>query len=353
MGRELGRISGPLLSENLLRNGNNLTFDTNLLLINVNNKRLGINTLGPSRDLTIANGVDTTNLIVDNLTEIANYVITTNQIQNPLTTITITPAQSNPVIAATGVATSLLKFSGNTISNSTSGSNIEFTPTGTGVSEINSSATVNGDLHATGTITWDGDITFGNDSSDTITFASEVNSDILPSLTNTWDWGSSALRWSNIWTNTFTAGTSAIVSPLNVSTINVGNFVINANNISNANNDISFGVSASTNVKINGVGYISDSTFTGYTSTLNSAFTLANTGNGYVKFNMSTGVVIPVGTTHNYPFAPAIGTLRYSEEFGYGEIYSGTAWTPVGGTSAVLSEAEVNDAMYAWDLILG
>ena len=353
MGRELGRISGPLLGDNLLRNGTDLVFDTNLLYLNVNTKQIGINTLGPSRDLTVSNTIDSVNFLVDAESDIANFVITTNQIQNPLTTITISPNQSNPVITATSVGTSLLNFGGNTIKNATNGSNIEFTPSGTGITEFNGSANVYGNLHATGDITWDGNITLGNAPTDRITFFAEVASDIFPNTTNAWDLGSNLLNWASVWTNTFTSNASSIVSPLNITTANVGNFAITGNTISNINADITFGSSGSGNVKFNNIPYIHNDTFTPYTSVLNSAFTFNNTGNGHVKFNGSTGIVIPYGTTQNYPVAPAIGAIRYSTELGHGEVYSGSAWTPVGGTSAVLTTAEVNDAMFAWDLILG
>ena len=41
----VGRISGPLLKENLLRNGIDLAFETNLLYLDVNNQKIGINNL--------------------------------------------------------------------------------------------------------------------------------------------------------------------------------------------------------------------------------------------------------------------------------------------------------------------
>ena len=353
MGRELGRISGPLLSENLLRNGTNLVFDTNLLLLNVSSKRLGINTLGPSRDLTVANGIDSVNLLVDTQSELANFVLTTNQIQNPLTTITITPNQSSPVITSPNVGTSLLNFGGNTISNSTADSNINITPSGTGIVNVTGAVVVGGGLHATGNITWDGNITFGNADTDTVTFESVVNSNIIPNVTNLRDFGSTDARWSNVRATNVYATVSGIVSPLNLTTANIGNFVISGNNIRNSNNDTVFSTSGTGNERINGFEYITDNTFTAYTSTLDSVFTIANTDNGYVKFESSTAMVIPVGTTQNYPMAPIIGAVRYNPELEYGEVFSGTVWSPVGGTSAVLTERQVNDAMWAWDLTLG
>ena len=49
----IGRISGPLLKANLLREGVNLAFETNLLYLDVNNSRVGINNANPQYDLDV------------------------------------------------------------------------------------------------------------------------------------------------------------------------------------------------------------------------------------------------------------------------------------------------------------
>ena len=41
----VGRISGPLLKSNLLRNGVDLAFETDLLYLDVSNSRVGIKTV--------------------------------------------------------------------------------------------------------------------------------------------------------------------------------------------------------------------------------------------------------------------------------------------------------------------
>ena len=43
--RALGRISGPLLADNLLRNGVDLAFETQLLYFDVKNKRIGVKSI--------------------------------------------------------------------------------------------------------------------------------------------------------------------------------------------------------------------------------------------------------------------------------------------------------------------
>ena len=58
----VGRISGQLLKSNLLRNGVNLAFETDLLYIDVNNSRIGVNTASPQYPLDINGTARTTNL---------------------------------------------------------------------------------------------------------------------------------------------------------------------------------------------------------------------------------------------------------------------------------------------------
>ena len=52
----IGRISGPLLKANLLRNGQNLAFETDLLYLDVVNRRIGVKTNSPQYALDV-NGV--------------------------------------------------------------------------------------------------------------------------------------------------------------------------------------------------------------------------------------------------------------------------------------------------------
>ena len=89
MGRELGRISGPLLADNLKRNGANLAFDNKVLFLDVNNKFIGVNTDAPTNDLTVNSALITSDLILDTATNISNIEFTTNTIQNVVSSITI------------------------------------------------------------------------------------------------------------------------------------------------------------------------------------------------------------------------------------------------------------------------
>ena len=191
MGRELGRISGPLLADNLRRNGSNLAFDTKVLYLDVVNGRVGFNSNAPVTDLYTPTAIDTVNLIVDTSANIANFTIGTNNIQNAVSTITISPNQLvNPVIVVPSISATNLNFFNNTLQNTISNDNINVTASGTGTIKLNNNTTVTGNLHATGAITWDGNITLGDANTDSITLNAEVNSSVVPNVTNTYNLGS-------------------------------------------------------------------------------------------------------------------------------------------------------------------
>ena len=174
MGRELGRISGPLLSDNLLRNGVNLAFDTDVMYLDVNNKFVGFNTDTPVRALDIFGDAYSDNLIVTTLADIAHFSFggtgTLDQIANYRNeNIFITPDQTtDPVITFNGIgSTNKFRFVGAELTGFAD-QNITFDPSGTGRLVVGTvldqtSVHVDGNITATGNITFDGDITLGND----------------------------------------------------------------------------------------------------------------------------------------------------------------------------------------------
>jgi hypothetical protein len=479
-----GRISGPLLKDNLSRNGTDLAFETSLLYLNVTGKYVGINTQGPSSDLTIgtvknnggttSSSIRSTNVIATTTSTIGNFTISGSTIQHLTSSITIVPNQaSNPTIVTPGLSTSNLYLYGNTVSNTVTNASTNITPNGNNgamlsiVASVNVSAiynitlpvvqagatygtvyfttgsgigdeafivtqgkgyitglatvtynsvtynvniasvvttggninftngagnvavNVNADLHATGNITWDGNITLGNASTDDITFAAKINTDILPQVLTTvitpvsqqmltealelfitedsqslftdppgpynvitplYDLGSSSLKWNNIWANTLSTTTST-VDAITVTTATLGNFTFTGNTINNQSNDITFNPTGTGQVNLNGRRYTVGNDIV--QNTAGGAFTLNSTDFGYLKFGGNNGVAFPVGDTSTRPSAPAVGTLRYNSDIAYGELWNGTSWIPVGGAAITLSSEQVTDVNYAWDLILG
>lgn len=204
MGAELGRISGPLLAENLLRQGADLAFETNLLYLDVINGRIGIHTDTPSNTLTVVGTSHGPTIQVNTQANIANLAIFNNRIQAPSGDgkIYFRPNQAtNPTIVANELRTDNLKFSNSAVTSLVNNDNINFTANGTGKVIFNTlKVNVNGNLHATGDITWDGNIIIGDSDADNIVFTAEIGSDIVPTYHNTYDLGTSTKRWNTLYT---------------------------------------------------------------------------------------------------------------------------------------------------------
>jgi hypothetical protein len=199
---ELGRISGPLLAANLLRQGVDLAFETNLLYLDVVNGRIGIKTDIPSRSLTVNGTASTSSLIVDTQADIGNLSFVDNIIQNPTGSIIIQPDQTtDPEITAPEIQTSKLKLSNSAISTLAPNDNIELTANGAGrVVFTTTKVKVNGNLHATGNITWEGNIALGNDSNDNVAFGSDINSSIIPNVNDSFTLGDPSKYWRKLYT---------------------------------------------------------------------------------------------------------------------------------------------------------
>ena len=248
----VGRITGPLLKANLLRDGVNLAFETDLLYLNVIDGKVGINTtptaLSPY-DLGINGTTRTTDLEVTNQADIAEITIFGNTISSSNSIINLEPTGTNAVIyQAKILVDDNLRISSNIIETTVTDSDLEINTTGLGEVNINSNVLVNGNLHATGTITADGNLTLGDADTDSITFNADITSHIIPDLTETYDLGSDPTveitpgnfgkRWRNtyakdIFAADFTADT------ITVSSINVvstqGNIYYVAENGSDSN----------------------------------------------------------------------------------------------------------------------
>ena len=202
-----GRIGGGVLKDNLLRQGVDLNFkdtsgSTALLHLDVNNSKIGINTEAATDALTIPTTLATTNLI-STYSNIANFTIDDSRIVALGGDGFINFNAANNIFA-TAIATNNLKIDFNTISTTTSNTNIELRPNGNGTVNINSNWNITGNLHATGNIQTVGDFTFGSGDEDNVNFAADVNSDIIPDQTNTSDLGSASKKWLDIYTNTLT-----------------------------------------------------------------------------------------------------------------------------------------------------
>ena len=198
---QVGRIGGGVLKSNLERQGIDLAFENDLLYLDVNNDRIGINTTSMASPdvLTTISPIRTTNAITTGTFNLGSFELQSNAITQLVeNTINL---NSTGDIFATGIETENLKFDANELSSTTDNTNIELRPNGTGTIEIQSSWNSTGSIHSTGNITFAGDLTLGDNDNDNVTFAADVNSDILPNLTNTSALGSQTKRWNAIYSN--------------------------------------------------------------------------------------------------------------------------------------------------------
>ena len=213
MGVELGRISGPLLTANLERNGIDLAFETDLLYLSVVDATspgklvgIGVNTDAPNRPLTVSGTLKTTFLEVPNSLATPEFFVTTNRIQNLVSTsdIIISPNQTlDPKIVSTKFGTLNLRISDQLIESITNNGDINLASNGTGKVVFNTDElVVNGDLEVTGSVSWDGSsITIGNSDQDNIEFNAEVNSHIVPNIHDTYDLGTVSKKWNRLYTD--------------------------------------------------------------------------------------------------------------------------------------------------------
>ena len=207
----LGRISGQMLKANLERSGVDLAFENDLLYLDVNNGKVGINTSIVPRDLTIDGTSLTTDLIVDtgflqvvdtvidgstgNITTVGNQPVTIN-------------AHSGNVDISSLTVNSLF-FENSTIQTNESNTNLEIRVNGSGRIEFGTDDSAFTDvlmrqnLHAVGDVTLDGNISFGDSSvEDTLSVYGKIHSDIMPSVTDLYNIGSPTEKWKEVHSRT-------------------------------------------------------------------------------------------------------------------------------------------------------
>jgi hypothetical protein len=198
----IGRISGPLLNENLTRNGVDLDFrnapsDVPLIFFDVGGNRIGVNKDAPATDLdAIGQTIKTTDLqSTSTSTQIANYTFNGSNLNVSTGNILFNAAEA---IVASTIETDNIRITDNTISTFNSNADIDLTPNGTGIVEVYSNMKVFGNLDTPQTITMGGNITIGDDSNDTVDFNTEFTSDLTPDVTEVSNLGNSVNKWNSI-----------------------------------------------------------------------------------------------------------------------------------------------------------
>ncbi|MBO01994.1 MAG: hypothetical protein CMG35_05075 [Candidatus Marinimicrobia bacterium] len=308
----IGRISGPLLKANLLRNGVNLAFETNLLYLDVNNSRVGINNANPQYDLDVGGTTRAPTINVSGASSIGTVQFNGNTISSTSPTLVLGTADN--VVYNKRLTIDSIDIRDNIISTNESNANIEFVPNGVGTVEIIGDTNVQGNITATGNITANGNITIGDADTDNVTFNADIASNIIPDATNTYNIGSSTKKWNNAYVNDVQSNQA------NIGDVNIAGSVIQTS-VSNADLEL----------RANGTGsvVIDDLTFKDSTVSSTTDLTFAP-GSGNINITGTGSFKIPSGTTAQRP-TPAVGKIRYNTDNNNFEGYNGSNWIILNG----------------------
>ena len=348
----IGRISGQLLKSNLLRAGENLAFETDLLYLDVVNSRIGIKTSAPTVDLDVNGHTRSTNLTVDTQLNVGDLHFTGNTITSDSGTINFAAAAGEATVYHSRLQIDDLQLQGNTISTTVSNSSIELDPNGTGTVDIiaNTNITgnlvVSGNVNATGNVVIGGNIQIGDALTDNIVINASIRSDLVPETDNTYDLGSPTFRWRAIYVNDF------YTTALNVPTLDIGNLMFRDNEITTTTGQDLY-------IDGNGVGgvrlgnfKIVDNVITNVST--NAITQIAQTGTGYFKIQGTNGFVPPRGDESTRPTAYAVlGMTRFNTNSKALEIWDGLTWASPAGSSGAVSITQANDIAVEIALTLG
>ena len=375
----LGRISGKLLSENLERQGVDLTFqdgasDPPILYLDVTNMRVGIEGAPatslsrpslslPVYDLDVNDNIKTRFVTVTNQANIDNLTFNASGTIGSVTgPIIIETTTTSTVIPYAKLLSDYLVIDGNVIS-SISNNNIVLDPNGTGITRIDSDARVTGNLQVQGTakgnITVNGnlssatDIIVGDTSLDTVTVATDFTQSLIPGATLTYDLGqqandSSPRRWSELQSKDLSTVVTNRPNAVKVSDQLWLDGTINKISGLQSNEDVEL-------LPDTGITYIESTKWQAndITNLLNTPLTFASTGIGYTRIMGDNAVLIPAGPEVDRRASPEIGETRWNTDEEYLECFDGSVWSVATGGGVEVSEEIMEDLSHVWILTLG
>lgn len=357
---QLGRISGKLLSANLLRNGVDLTFrnaptDADLLYLDVNTGKVGINTT-PTTELDI-NGTSNLqgNLIVSDATARFGNIIfqTDGTVTTGVGPIIFDLPPGNARITMGTFLTSDFKVKDNYIQATNLDSDINLYANGSGIVDIQSTADVDSDIFIDGSIstpvnmTVYGQFIIGNNPLDTVVIEPNFSQDLVPLGTGIFNLGSASYRWANAYINdapdllsgNITTTEIVVSDQINISSTGIGTIQSNDPLIVTSG-------SGSVNLEsitINGSNIVNNS---------DAALTLRSTGLGYVEIVGNNAFALPVGTSAERSFSE-IGETRWNTDLGYLECFDGSVYQVATGGGVVVTAQVMQEFADIYALILG
>ena len=348
----IGRISGQLLKSNLLRDGVDLAFETDLLYLDVVNSRIGIKTTAPTTDLDVNGHTRTTNLTVDTQLDVGNLHFSGNTINSDTSTIQFVAAAGEATVYHSRLKVDDLQLQGNTLSTTVLNRSIIIDPDGTGTVNIVANTNITGNLgvtgsiNATGNIVIGGNIQIGDALTDEIIVNASIKSDLVPQDDAVYDIGSATYRWRAVYTKEFYTTT------MNLPSFQIGDLIFQNNEITTTpGTDLIVDGNTTGGVRLGNFRVV-DNSITNIVS--GAVSTISQSGEGYVRFVGTNGFVPPRGSEVQRPTAYAVvGMTRYNTNSKALEIWDGTAWSSPAGASGAVSEIQATDISIAFALTLG
>ena len=271
--------------------------------------------------------------------------------------INIVPNQTNPLALFDNMRAGNLDFKDNIIKNYTTNGNIRFDPSGTGKLDIQSNATVNGDLSVTGNLQIDGNLTeaeniiVGDTPLDTVTVVPDFTQSLIPGTTLTYDLGKSNKRWRHIYVHDNST----------IGSLTYNSFTISEQLQIDGPTATIYSLQSNDPVLLNpttGITTVERIQFENdnITNLDPNALTLGSTGIGYVRFMDDNAIVIPAGTDLERSASPEVGETRWNIDNPlnqYLECFDGTVWNIATGPGATVTQQEMEDLSNVWILVLG
>lgn len=355
---QVGRISGQLLSENLLRNEVDLAFDTDLLYFDVESSNIGVNTDGPSSDFNIVgNSKISQDAIALQSAEFGNITLDNQSTwSTSLGEINIRPTGPKAFIEWGKVLTPSFQIKDNYFKTLGTDENLGMDANGTGVVDYQSDTTVNGDL-TVGTnldivadLQFGGNIIVGDSPLDTVAINPDFKQSIIPGSSETYSLGTDAKKWGNVHIVAF-AGTNSVEVDSLITSDQV--IVSSPNTIGTVQSNDALQLSSHNDViTIEELEFDSSGSDGVITNLLNTKNELIHTGEGYLRFGGTNGFVVPSGTNDERT-SPEVGDTRWNTEEGYLECFDGSVYQVATGGGRVISEPIMEELGYTYTLIFG
>jgi hypothetical protein len=356
----LGRISGPLLSDNLIRNGYDLTFrngptDTDLLYLDVTNKRISLNKDAPAMALeVVGDGKVTQDFIVTGTSATLNEIVfnTNGTVTSVLGPIIIQPTGPDAYVRYGKVLNTQLELKDNYIKVSTTNTNLALEAHGTGVVDFQRTANVTGDVEVTGAITSGGDVRLngqfiiGDSPIDTVSIQPDFTQDLIPGASRTYDLGASDKAWESIYLIGIPGAENVVTQQVLVS----DQLLLSGNTVSSVeSNDNLIFMSDSGNIKLENF-VVNNNVITN--SANNTPTIFYSTATGYLKVADASGMRIPVGTDGQRGFTE-VGETRWNTTQGWLECYDGNVYQVATGGGVVITPKIMEELGDVYALMLG